>query len=794
MAYGKRAYCTFLQFKTDFQIDVEIHQEYYGGDAEEITLGVPPILIRMKSSGNTKFDPICGTEATINIVVSSGDDYSWLFVEDDFELMVIVKVDSVEKWRGYILAGEYVEAYLPYKTITVTASDQLGLLNNQEYKFGSPPVSPEGYQKNIIILANILSQTTDSKTRIEIPIRCTDDLFEKDMDYTDVDDPMEQACATQNRWITDYGEASDCITVIEDIVKPKQCRVLQSEGKWWVQSVRNLQASGIDCRDFTNEGVYSTNSEVTLRRLVGKNVQLHADWEFRKEKGWRQRDIEVNYGLKKSLLPSYNFPDSAFTDDYTIAGWTNSGNIWGRVNTDNGNKMTASTGERTKIDLDLYLESPIASVVTIYDLTLTMETGRMVGPLINPASICPFAIILDAGGGSIWCYIHDDAVGWLWVNYFAVSTYKQLFPRIDDLSEIETQTIQITSVPADGDLYLRFYAPYKGSAWAAHEHLYFTNVQLNATFTTEAGDDVLESQTFRCEITDDCSYIPGTENIALSDCWDDTLANYYNGFMKCGILETNYTKLWARKVDMADSLAFLPLVPKSLSEYTTGWMNEGWYNQYYEANWVGRGSFSMISNSTFWFHNTLHFADFRGSGEDLVLMPIDIEIDIKANIINGTFIEIKKELTGESNPSSLTLKARGTPGAVSLIGGVTVIPGGIEGAIQFKSGADLEGTDVTWDGSRLKTGDGLPLCDYRRDTVSIAAGEVIVLFLDRDDDPYPFESGDDVAYPPMFMGITADGEQIWRAPYWDSEVEKYEGFKIDFDVPVTLMYDVMVKR
>jgi hypothetical protein len=353
-----------------------------------------------------------------------------------------------------------------------------------------------------------------------------------------------------------------------------------------------------------------------------------------------------------------------------------------------------------------------------------------------------------------------------------------------------TQTVNIKSIPADGDLTVIFFAPWKDSGATFNDYFWFTNIQITGDFIETLGEDVLESQTFNCEINAETSFIPSSETVKLSDCFNQTLAYYYKGFMKVGIFKTNYTELWTRKVQMGDGLTMLPLVPYNLGSYTTGWINNGWYSQYWEANRVFRGSFKVLGNNSFWFHNTINFVHYG-----IILMPIDMEIDLKSNIVNGTFIEIKPDLGDVSNPSVLELKSRGTPGEIaSVSGGLVPTPGGSEGAVQFKSGVDFEGSEVTWDGNRLKTSDGLPLIDYRRDTQSIAAGEVIVYYLDRNGDPYPFESGDVVTLPPAIMGVTADGEILWAIPYWDSEIDSIEGFKVNFSLPVTIFIDIMITR
>ena len=72
----------------------------------------------------------------------------------------------------------------------------------------------------------------------------------------------------------------------------------------------------------------------------------------------------------------------------------------------------------------------------------------------------------------------------------------------------------------------------------------------------------------------------------------------------------------------------------------------------------------------------------------------------------------------------------------------------------------------------------------RCDTISIASGEVVVSF------STPFNAGTDYTFTSNpLAGLTADGDTIHSYPY-DISIS---GFKVNFDVPVTLSYTAIVK-
>jgi hypothetical protein len=60
----------------------------------------------------------------------------------------------------------------------------------------------------------------------------------------------------QDLWINDDLSPASCKQVIEDILRPFQCRILQSQNKWWILRVPELYETSIDYREFTAAGVY----------------------------------------------------------------------------------------------------------------------------------------------------------------------------------------------------------------------------------------------------------------------------------------------------------------------------------------------------------------------------------------------------------------------------------------------------------------------------------------------------------------------------------------------------------
>lgn len=172
----------------------------------------------------------------------------------------------------------------------------------------------------------------------------------------------------------------------------------------------------------------------------------------------------------------------------------------------------------------------------------------------------------------------------------------------------------------------------------------------------------------------------------------------------------------------------------------------------------------------------------------------DVEYSVKACIWSGNVIEISSLFTfGSITPP--TLKANTLPtedGNTTIIsGGVATNPGGDAYELQLNDDGEFGGsTGITFDvtSNRLLKGGTLPLIEYTRQTVTLAAGAVWV--------PFPvgtFLSGDDIGMDSAISGLTlnsADPEIIWAAPYGIT----FEGFYINFHFACTTTYSAFIKR
>jgi len=434
-----------------------------------------------------------------------------------------------------------------------------------------------------------------------------------------------------------------------------------------------------------------------------------------------------------------------------------------------GNIMSGYTYDRETYNAALYIETPVVAATITYEFELSVLTGKTnYAPTYKPT--CKVQIVLV---GATTTYYDDATQTWSSSPGTFISGIK--FQTVNNINELQKQSISIKNVPGNGDMTIRFYAPYRHNSATFDDYFYFAQIEL----TGSLGDNNLDGQTFLDFITDDAVFIPENEQIRISDGFDNPLnkiwlSPYYNGFIKVdGVLCSNF---WGSKSQISDA-TYMPLVSDDPAVW--GCIMDSWWWQYGTSNRIYHGEFI----GTLGYHNVVKFTELS----DALFLLNDVEIDLKRNIASGTFIELKSETPGAGD-GSLSLKARSIPnGNIYSGSGILVTPGGEDGELQFKSGGDFDGTtNITFDpvSGRLLKGGTLPLIEYRRQTETTGAGEYQLTWDEA------FDSGDVYSVDSVIWGLNADGVPVPGIPF-DQDLD---GFKINFGEVVTFVATAMIER
>jgi hypothetical protein len=719
-----------------------------------------PLVFRLGTSGNLD-TVIKATECTVNIVIPNGENFDWLFSDFSprkFKLKVIL--DSNTYFWGYMINDQFYDDLSYNRKITPIFSDQLNLLTNEDYLDGSyGPITSE------TLLNQLCTALAATGLQLNINIACN--IYHFDMQIGDEYDPFNQAWLSQSIWLDENFNPGKCSTVIEEILKGFWCRIFQSEGEWWICRVRDLEKVTIPYRKFSYNGALITYGNLTpqlqtstslskqtplIQRIFGGELEYYPDWKY--------RDLEVDYGLKPSLVSGLNV-DILWIDPITHARWTNVGDKWYHIGytVDGVNKgfIKCSTDDRLEIVGSIY--SPFVNIYTVNTYTFTVLCGRNNSTLLN---YCYVQLALFVGG--VATYWYDDTTG-EWEDD-GLSVLRRIhaisFEVVSDLSNIGgsliSQNVEVAAPPVDGLLRIIFYTPYKSLSISPNTNFYIGNVSFEISNEDENIPNGEVSRVNIVDSTGDTQYVPEMYQIKFNGGIVSREIDTPGTFVQ--ITTDKYYGLLALTADLAS------VVDEWVEIYDTDsdgirklkdWLLYHWKRHYSSISKTYEGSFrgSAIRPTT-----VLKVMEFVDAEYGQLYIWDDVEFHARTGIWTGTWLNLKTKntlKTGQTFKSVLRAYAINTNLATSI--------GGI-------------GVSSSNDDS------------YRSNEESISAGEQTILYLK----PFAEDDEDLITLDPAIMGITAEGEILWAVPYWDSTIEKWNGFKISFGVDVTIIYTARLKK
>jgi hypothetical protein len=244
-----------------FDSKIDILERGYSGAVTNVNSGAVPFRLEYKGDGNDQYKSIVPSIALITLRSTAGQ-FEEIFTSDDRKYQVKFYKDLgagfLLKWMGYCLPEFYSEPYLGGSfEVTITATDGLAELedidfldsNGNQYKTDMPAIK---------IISEILKTTS-----LGINIRSCVNIFEEDMDEAATDDPLAQVYVDVRMFYNDKKEPKDMKFVLSALLEPFGARIFQSRGAWWIQRIEYTVQEDIVYREFTTEGVYSSNGTLT---------------------------------------------------------------------------------------------------------------------------------------------------------------------------------------------------------------------------------------------------------------------------------------------------------------------------------------------------------------------------------------------------------------------------------------------------------------------------------------------------------------------------------------------------
>jgi len=639
MSWGNK-YKQEFQDWNDLTWETFIQEDSYSGAVTELDSKGTPLLIRKGGSGE-HFKAVCGSEATINLYSETDYALTELYTADARKYKVLIYRDSVLFWSGFVLPDKYYEPLiLPPYGVSVVASDQIGLLKNYEY------VDNDGVPLHGDQIATSILVTCLAATGLTLDFHQGCNLFEDNMDQTDVHDPLFQTVINQDVWLgnnlwykfLNFYEPAFCDIVLKNIMETFGCRIFQEDGAWKIQRIKELQGS-YDLRVFNHSGAYQSNTnrdpQIELTDKSGAFPMVTQSQQMEIIPAYRQLDIDQEFGLIDNLVIGGKFPYWEFTDSQgtNFLHWAKTGfsniqqvqkekeivdkneNLFLRIST-NG-EDASYTGNP---NFNVYLRSDpfaveasgqltIFAKFRIYRSSLDYIDGDAEGEL--------YYMLALVDGGDVY-YWDGDELKW--------SKNAAKYVQLKDLSgdswnEVGMNT-GIKDIPASGDLRLRFY---RINNTATPTLYYLDNVTLYLAYPK---DQYVERYVDKDIINENFIEVMPKLEIKLSDApsaQNDNKRITYNGTLGYGTSGVNSpTEFWQLKAQgLATGYPIISWLKWNIEEF-----REDSY-QKVTADIQGNVGFGAVIKDPY--------------NDNRLFIWDDVTFDAKRERYNGTMLEITEK-------------------------------------------------------------------------------------------------------------------------------------------------------
>ena len=111
---------------------LEVWNKGFEGEGKEI-IGMKSLFLKIDNSGANIDTPIIKSDLIFSVIDNQEVDYKVFFTPDRTKFKVILKIDEVTEWTGYITPDAFVYSLVYKGEITLTARDNLGLLNDVSF-------------------------------------------------------------------------------------------------------------------------------------------------------------------------------------------------------------------------------------------------------------------------------------------------------------------------------------------------------------------------------------------------------------------------------------------------------------------------------------------------------------------------------------------------------------------------------------------------------------------------------------------------------------------------------------
>lgn len=597
--------------------EVKILEKDYTGESEEILAVENPVQINYNNSSEKIFEPLNGSEVTLNLIATEEFQLEDLYTEDELRWLVEVYRNNSIIWRGFIIPDGCQESFTftPY-TISVNAVDTLGLLKNLAYVQNSGDFWL-GKQSFIQVIYNCLNRVNLPNINIYTCVN----LYEDTYPTTDASDPLALTYVNAERFLNEDGvDPMNCDEVLKNVMHLWTAKIVQSEGDWYVYRPSELFFSGTQkFRKYVN-GVFDSVVTKNVNQLLGGESEglllaplFHTDTDQLKmiEKPYKNFSMSYTYGENKILeqrLANPNLtgafqecgvPGSGPCDLTTIPDWTKNGTMYNDIYPSGGVVFY----DELPVDLDNYYQN---------NNTFTLEPNFRIRITINYKNIDP-DLISDINFQVI---VQDDLTRY---DLYADGTFLPETPYVipRNTEPVATGSFTFESQPwpnqNPGTVTFRILSPSK-----VGRPVVLTKIE---AFVFQDLGDVI-GQTHSANQKGNFSFAPETIKVLNGD---SALKQYMGAMYRTD--QSTLTTLWKRKYATESALAEPSATKKPLLRLAVEEVQRMYARPFVKFDGTIFGYFNPLSRFT--------INDLEG-----LFVPLQLSYDLQANKVKTTLARI----------------------------------------------------------------------------------------------------------------------------------------------------------
>ena len=548
MNYGAKYYGSFKDYY-DRTVLITIYEKDYSGASSEMKLA--GAAIEYNGSDQNIYEPVISSGLTVNVVSETDFQYISLYSANAKKYKIIVTIDTVTHWTGYVVPDMFNEPYTctPYIS-QIVATDGLKALESEDFDLSELHTQFE-------ILQHILDKIDDLNIKEAI------NIYEENHNYTTGDTPLKQTYVDCEV----YAEMN-CYEVLLDILNNYGARIYQKGGEWWIVSLHEFSGELI-YRD-SDAGTDSTYNPELLIGYSNDDKLANVDQQLNILPGWKKFTVIINLGFNDSILKNSDFDDWTITSIGTrnvglgivIPWFTWEPQYWDVVAT---NYLLGNGVNDYFIDLygnqaapnTYYVSQSLSSVFTLGTQRLKFRLNYRVTNPLTDADPSQFWIKVEVKKGSL-----SNPTEVKYLNSDGDWSSSETFINIENITPVNTNGpfqdfVFVANGIPEGYMVVSVYLPDKN---------YMDISALEVKMLSVYGFDYPEEITYEKQVNINNNYIPDDLNLYTGDYPDignidtknpssglDNEKFVYKGGFYLDADKNNITKQWQTRAEIAVS-------------------------------------------------------------------------------------------------------------------------------------------------------------------------------------------------------------------------------------------------